>query len=168
MNTSLHNEKFGEILDISMRAALAVAESCHDIEWYGVGCVVTDSLGVIVATGYTGEILDEKGGFRHAEDVALSKVVASGIDLSAGDFLLFSTLEPCSVRASGKTPCVKRIIQSGIRHVIYGAKEPFDPALNVVCNGDQELRDRGIEVTWLRAFEPECLKSVVSKRKVGA
>ena len=143
-----------------LKQALEVAAQCRDIQWYGVGCVIVDSAGALLSTGFTGELKDAEGTFRHAEDIALEKAASHNL---AGA-TLYSTLEPCSVRASGKMPCVDRIVSSGIGTVVFGAKEPFDPALNIRCEGAQKLKDAGIRVTYLSAMEPECLRSVVSRR----
>lgn len=146
-----------------LHEALEIAEGCRDIEWYGVGCVITDSAGKVVSTGYTGELLED-GKMRHAEDVAIAKAIAGGISLGSSNYL-YSTLEPCSVRASGKTPCCHHIISNGIGTVVYGAKEPYHPALGIVCEGDSVLENAGVKVVYLKEMEPDCLRSVVSKRK---
>lgn len=146
-----------------MSLALTVAENCSDIEWYGVGCSIVDSTNRVISTGYTGE-MREQGKMRHAEDVAICKALAQGFDLSKKDITLYSTLEPCSIRASGKTPCCERIIRVGIRKVVYGAKEPYDEALGIVCRGDSTLRNSGIEVLHLASMQDICLKSAISKR----
>lgn len=146
-----------------LQMALEVAEQCRDIEWYGVGCVITDTLGGVISTGYTGELIEE-GKMRHAEDVAIAKAQATNRELGK-DSYLYSTLEPCSVRASGKTPCCSHIVAAQIGTVVYGAKEPFDPALGIVCEGDSVLERAGVKVIYLEAMKERCLLSVVSKRK---
>lgn len=150
--------------DLMMREALHVADNCKDIEWYGVGCVIADSQGTIISTGYTGELV-ENGKMRHAEDVAIFKAVQAGACLTATGITLYSTLEPCSIRASGKTPCCQYIIACGIKTVIYGAREPYDEALGVVCDGDSVLRSAGLVVVHMQEFEDRCLTSVISKRR---
>ena len=149
----------------SMMAALEVAEKCRNIEWYGVGCVITDLKGKVIASGYTGEEVDVDGGFKHAEEVALEKALRSPGKNEAGRWILFSTLEPCSVRASGKLSCVGRIVAAQIQEVVFGAKEPYDPRLGIVCEGAQQLQRAGVKTLWLKEFEQACLKSIVSKRK---
>jgi pyrimidine deaminase RibD-like protein len=146
-----------------MRRALEVAESCHDIVWYGVGCIIVNSKKEIISTGYTNELSDREGKGRHAEDSAIQKAAKAGKDLKGT--VIYSTLEPCSVRASGKTPCVQRILDAGIAMVVYGAREPYDPKLGVVCEGHEKLEKAGIQVVELREMAVECAASVVSKRK---
>jgi pyrimidine deaminase RibD-like protein len=148
---------------LMMHEALRIAENCKNIQWYGVGCIITDSQGTIISTGYTGELLENEK-MRHAEDIAISKALESGKCLKVAGMVLYSTLEPCSIRASGSTPCCQHIIDSGIKTVIYGAKEPYDKALEIICQGDAVLKGAGIQVIFLKEFEERCLKSVVSKR----
>lgn len=149
---------------LMMEEALEVAERCKDIEWYGVGCVIVNSQGAIISTGYTGELLEE-GKMRHAEDIAISKAIEGGLFPGNQGAVLYSTLEPCSIRASGKTPCCQHIIRCGIKTVIYGAREPYDEALGIVCEGDSLLTSAGVQVIHLREYEDRCLKSVISKRR---
>lgn len=144
-----------------MRTALEIGERCRDVIWYGVGCVVVAADGTVLGTGFTGELCDADGGMRHAEEIALQKLS------SATGLTLYSTLEPCSRRASGKRACVDRIIEAGIGRVVYGAKEPYDPALGVVCEGTRTLNAAGIEVVFLSDFEELCLKAVISKRRIA-
>lgn len=147
-----------------LQEAINVAENCKDVDWYGVGCVIVNSAGSIISTGFTGEIIEE-GTMRHAEDVALAKGTAAGTDFSQKGLILYATLEPCSIRASGKTPCCHYIIDSGIKSVVYGAKEPFDEKLGVICEGDAVLIKAGVTTTFVKEMESQCLTSIVSKRK---
>ena len=149
-----------------LRAALQRSEACRDVGWYGVGCVIANSAGEIVATGYTGELRDPDGGQRHAEEVALSKL--DGGAAQPGELALYSTLEPCSVRASGKTPCTVRIIQAGIKQVVFGASEPYEPALGIVCRGAAQLAAAGVQVTQLPELADACLASARAGRKRGS
>lgn len=149
-----------------MLKALSVAENCRDIEWYGVGCVIIGPNDEVLSTGYTGELQESDGKYRHAEDIAIEKALSNNVDLN--NVTLYSTLEPCSIRASAKTPCVRHIIQNGIKKVVIGAKEPYEPALGIVCNGTNELSESGVEVIFLSDFEDRCLKSARSKRCCSA
>lgn len=146
-----------------LEQALAAAESCREVDWYGVGCVIVDRRGQIAATGYTNELSDEDGKGRHAEDAAIVKAAAAGVDLRGA--ALYSTLEPCSRRASGKPSCVSKILETGIGTVVFGAKEPFDPDLQIVCEGARVLSEAGLEVVQLVEFEAKCLQSARRARK---
>ncbi len=98
----------------------------------------------VLSTGYTLEL----EGNTHAEQCALSKLASQhsipeselGTVLTPeANVTLYTSLEPCGVRLSGNTPCVRRIIATrslpyqsdsaggnagGIRKVVFGAKEP--------------------------------------------
>ena len=90
--------------------------------------------------GNDGNVYDgatQAPGSAHAERVALE---AAGP--SAQGATLYSTLEPCC--HYGRTPpCTDLIINSGIRRVGYGVRDP-DP--NVSGRGLEMLSDAGIEV----------------------
>lgn len=146
-----------------MARSLDVAKLCVNVEWYGVGSIIVDSSNNVIATGFTGELLDRDGKMRHAEDCAIDKARSSNANLS--ECTLYSTLEPCSIRASGKTPCVEKIHQAGLTKVVFGAREPFDPSLKVVCQGIRMLKELGVEVVQLIDLENECLSSAVSSRR---
>jgi pyrimidine deaminase RibD-like protein len=106
---------------------------------FRVGCVLVSyrkpQEPQILSTGYTLEL----EGNTHAEQCALTKIdeeypregghpniLTEGLNVT-----LYTTLEPCSKRLSGNTPCVQRIIDTrqgspkgGVRKVVFGAKEP--------------------------------------------
>ncbi len=107
-----------------------------------VGCVVLNSDGKIISTGY-----HKKYGENHAERDALSKLE------SAKDCTLIVNLEPCS--HFGKTPpCADLIIEKGIKTVVYGMEDP-NPI--VAGNGLKKLKDAGIEIIG-PVLEKECRK----------
>lgn len=96
-----------------------------------VGCVVLDSNGDIISTGY-----HKKYGEFHAERDALNK-----IKKGQGHTLIVN-LEPCC--HFGKTPpCTDIIIEKGIKRVVYGMK---DPNSVVSGKGIEILKNAGIEV----------------------
>jgi len=59
-------------------------------------------------------------------------------------------MEPCSVRLSGNTPCVQRILETEIKDVYVGVREPGD---FVECEGTRLLRENGRNV-WI-VVDPE-------------
>lgn len=98
-----------------------------------VGAVVVKD-GRVISEGW-----HQYYGGSHAERIAIEKAMKKGIDLS--DAVLFVTLEPCD--HFGKTPpCTDLIIESGIKRVVVGMKDP-NPASG---NGLNKLREHGIEV----------------------
>ena len=98
-----------------------------------VGCVVLNSMGEVISTGF-----HAKYGENHAERDALLKV--SKEDTKGGTLVV--NLEPCS--HYGKTPpCADLIIEYGIKKVIIAMRD-VNPI--VAGNGVQKLIDAGIEV----------------------
>jgi hypothetical protein len=61
-------------------------------------------------------------------------------------FDVYTTLEPCSLRLSGKQSCTVRLLQLGVSRVFIGALEPD---LFVRCEGRQLLGQAGVEVQML-------------------
>ncbi len=107
-----------------------------------VGCVVTDSEGNILSTGY-----HARYGENHAERDALSKLRLG----QASGGVLYVNLEPCS--HFGKTPpCVDLIIEHGIKKVVIGMPDP-----NPKVDGISKLKDAGIDVV-VGVMEEECRK----------
>ncbi len=96
-----------------------------------VGCVVADAAGDTVGEGY-----HEYAGGSHAEVVALRR---AGRHARGG--ALAVTLEPCA--HTGRTgPCVPRILESGVRRVLVGVRDPDRDA----TGGAERLRAAGVEV----------------------
>jgi len=107
-----------------------------------VGAVVVKE-GKIVGKGFYSGF-----GKSHAEVEAIkdAKSEVRGADL-------YVTLEPCQIY--GKTPpCTKLIIESGIRRVIAGAK---DPNPKVKGKGFKELKKNGVEVVE-NFLKKECIE----------
>ena len=119
-----------------MRQTAALAFDCPPTDKaYSVGALIVKD-GQVVATGYSRE-----RGDIHAEEIAIEKARAAGIDLTSST--IYSTLEPCSVRKSGKTPCCAHIIAAGIATVVFALHEP---TIFVECEGEETLRAAGIDV----------------------
>lgn len=68
--------------------------------------------------------------------------------------VMYTTMEPCSVRKSGGYPCANRIIEAGMGAVYLGVAEPAD---FVVCESTQKLSDAGIKVVRVQGLEDQCL-----------
>lgn len=97
-----------------------------------VGAVITEN-GIIVAEGF-----HVRAGEPHAEMMALR---ALGRRPASGA-VLHVTLEPCSTQ--GRTPpCVRAILDAGIRHVVVGT---VDPNPLHAGRGLDLLRASGVEV----------------------
>ena len=114
---------------------------------YSVGALLVAADGSVLATGYS----RETDPAEHAEEVALGRLGLAGRpakpDPSAASQLagatLYSSLEPCAVRASRPTPCADLIIASGVRRVAIAWTEP--PIL-APGGGAARLRAAGVEV----------------------
>ena len=97
-----------------------------------VGAVIVKN-GVVIAKGY-----HRKAGQPHAEIDALSQA-----GKKTKGTTMYINLEPCC--HYGKTPpCVKEIIQKGIKRVVCAALDP-NPKVN--GKGVRELQKAGIDVT---------------------
>jgi diaminohydroxyphosphoribosylaminopyrimidine deaminase/5-amino-6-(5-phosphoribosylamino)uracil reductase len=125
-----------------MRRAIELAHLCPPAaQAFSVGAVIVDEDGKEIASGYSRET-DPR---VHAEESALAKVPADDPRLSSAT--LYSTLEPCSHRASRPTPCAQLILDAGIPRVVIAWREP---SLFVDdCIGVRMLVEHGAEVTEL-------------------
>lgn len=146
MDTNIHLDR--------LKIALRLAENCKSVPYFGVGAVIFDQYGNELSASYTNEIPG-----CHAEEGAIRK--ANDVGKNIKNTLIYSTLEPCSHRLSGNTPCVTRIIESGISSVFYGCREPDD---FVDCKGGEILSAAGIVVVQLMELQDECLRSIVASR----
>ena len=138
----------------------------------------------ILSTGYTLEL----EGNTHAEQCALSKYIqahsrgaSQELNRPEGEVLntllapktdatLYTTMEPCSHRLSGNESCVSRIIgtrkpdsASGIRKVVFGAKEPSDFVKD--SQSCKMLDDAGVE--WEYARDPQLETEILRAAKAG-
>ncbi|KAJ7774504.1 cytidine deaminase-like protein [Mycena maculata] len=154
-----------------MEAALAEARKCVPIRTaFCVGCVLTVSWPTqgltIISTGYSREL----PGNTHAEANALTKLRSlteediqslfpgsrpSDVQDILSRVDAVTTMEPCSVRTSGLSPCADALIAAGVRRCFIGVGEPDD---FVNCEGAQRLEDAGVEVIWMAGMEKECLE----------
>jgi pyrimidine deaminase RibD-like protein len=107
---------------------------------YSVGAVIVDSANVELARGHS----RERDPRVHAEESALAKLPAGGSLVAA---TIYSTLEPCSWRASRPLTCTELIVQAGIGRVVIAWREPglFVPD----CQGVELLTDAGVDVVEL-------------------
>ena len=122
-----------------LREAIALADKCPPSTTFRVGAIVVDAADEVLATGYSGETdpLD------HAEEVALAKL---GDDPRLAGATIYSSLEPCSARASRPVSCTQHILDAGIPRVVFAWREPN---LFVDCVGAETLRAAGREVREL-------------------
>lgn len=117
--------------------AVALADQCPPSTTFRVGAVVTDAEDNVLATGYSGETDPHD----HAEEAALAKLGADDPRLAGAT--IYSSLEPCSSRASRPVTCTQHILNAGIPRVVFAWREPN---LFVDAQGAELLRAAGREV----------------------
>lgn len=128
-----------------MNLAVDLAWQCPPSEnAYSVGAVIVAADGGELSRGYS----RENDPHVHAEESAIAKLAAEDPRLAGAT--IYSTLEPCSQRKSRPLPCTRLIIDSGIRRVVLGWREP---SLFVAdCQGYELLAQAGLAVTELPEF----------------
>lgn len=131
-----------------LKEAVSCSKSCPvSGKAYSVGAIITDTNNKIIATGYSRETSDSV----HAEESAINKAVEAGIDLKGTT--IYSTMEPCGLRLSGKLCCADRIINAGIARVVYGIDEP--PFFVSETSGIDKLKSHGVIVEQIKNFNNE-------------
>jgi len=119
--------------------AVELARRCPPSESaFSVGALVAGPDGGVLAEGWS----RRDDGKVHAEEAALGDlggVVPRGATV-------YSSLEPCSVRASRPRTCTQLILAAGVERVVFAWREP---SLFVDCEGAELLRAAGLEVVEL-------------------
>ena len=128
-----------QAIDLSRRCSPSPSAFC-------VGAAVVAADGTVMATGYSRETSPH----AHAEEVALAKIDPADPRLTGAT--LYSSLEPCRVRASRPTPCAELIIAAGLRRVLIAWLEPpvFAPG-----GGAALLGEAGITVVEVPGLAAE-------------
>ncbi|KAL6917677.1 hypothetical protein ACHAPO_000514 [Fusarium lateritium] len=123
--------------------------------------IVRLSDNTIIAEGYTLEL----PGNTHAEETCLMKLAEQHLateeklsEVFNTPHALYTTVEPCFKRLSGKLPCVERVLRqkSWITHVYVGVQEP--ETFVGENTGRKTLEDAGIEIHHVSGLEEEILK----------
>ncbi|MEV6417980.1 deaminase [Kribbella sp. NPDC051718] len=121
-----------------LEQAIDLSRSCPPSETFNVGAIILDKSGEILSTGYS----RETDPHDHAEEIAIKKLPLNDPRLAGST--IFSTLEPCSKRASRPRTCTELIIAAGITRVVLAWREPN---IFVDCEGVELLTAAGLEVT---------------------
>ncbi|WP_018348795.1 hypothetical protein [Longispora albida] len=137
-----------------MSIAIEEAALCPpDEKAYSVGAVIVGADGKEISRGHSRE-----WGRMHAEEAALAKLdpemhfESPDIAESLKTATIYSTLEPCTERASGRAgSCTHLILTAGIPRVVIAWTEPDLFVAN--CVGVETLRAGGVEVIELPEFE---------------
>lgn len=132
-----------------MRRAILLGHQCKPLKTaYNVGAVLLDANGKELSTGFSREL----PGNTHAEECCLLKLKNTTVPPGA---TLYTTMEPCSLRLSGKKSCTERIIEAKVSRVIVGVGEP-DVFVDK-CEGIEKLRAAGVVVDELDGLQRACL-----------
>ena len=130
-----------------LREGIELSRRCPPSQTaYSVGAVIVAADGTVLATGFS----READPHDHAEEVALAKVPPGDPRLPTAT--LYSSLEPCGVRASRPCPCSQLIIAAGLRRVVYAWREP---PLLAAGGGGRQLRAAGVTVIEVPELAPE-------------
>lgn len=101
-----------------LELAVDLARRCPPSDTaYSVGAVLVGADGVEIARGWS----RDTDATVHAEESALHR--AAG-DPRLPTATLYSSLEPCSRRASRPVPCARLVLDAGIRRVVLAWREP--------------------------------------------
>ena len=126
-----------------LREAIELSRRCTpSASAFSVGAVLVSDAGRAIATGYSRE-RDPKD---HAVVVALA---AAAGDAQLAGATLYSSLEPCLMRASRPRSCAELITEAGIGRVVIAWLEP---PLFVAGGGGGTQRAAGVdvvEIPWL-------------------
>ena len=128
-----------------LRRAIGLAENCPRGTTFSVGAIVADADGVVLAAGYS----RENDPVEHAEEAALAKLDAA--DPRLGGATIYSSLEPCSTRASRPRSCTRLILDAGIPRIVFAWREP---RLFVDGQGAELLEAAGREVIEVPDLAP--------------
>ncbi|MFI6574798.1 dCMP deaminase [Nocardiopsis sp. NPDC050513] len=121
-----------------LRRAVDLSRNCPpSTTAFSVGAVVVAADGTVLGEGYS----RRDSPHDHAEEVALRGVDAA--DPRLGGATLYTSLEPCSARASRPVPCAELVLGTPIPRVVLAWREP---ELFVDCDGAERLRQAGREV----------------------
>lgn len=130
-----------------MRLALKQAEKAFDLDDVPIGAVIVRK-GEILSTAYNEKELCQDP-TAHAEIVAIRRAAENLGHWRLTDCILYVTLEPCPM-------CAGAIIQSRLKHLVYGASDPKGGAVESVMNVlNEKAWNHKVEVT-AGVLEEEC------------
>lgn len=113
---------------------------------FSVGAVVVAADGTELARGHSREGGDP---VVHAEEAALAKIAPDDARLATAT--VYTSLEPCTHRASRPAPCARLILDAGIRRVVTAWREP--DTFVAGADGTGLLTAQGVDVVVLDAYE---------------
>lgn len=123
-----------------MAQACALSEQCPPSDTaFAVGCLGCSEDLSVLATGYS----RQTGPHDHAEEAMLQR-------LDSPLHTVIVTLEPCLIRASKPTGCAQRLVNAGVKRIIYAVSE--DETFTRQA-GLAYLAKHGVECLHLHGFE---------------
>ncbi|GAA3391937.1 deaminase [Cryptosporangium minutisporangium] len=141
----------GEVTEADLhwlRQAIELSRRCPpSTTAFSVGALIVDggSAGnTVVADGWSRR--DDP--HEHAEESALAR---AGSETRLTTATIYSSLEPCSARASRSRTCTELILASGLRRVVFAWREP---EIFVDCDGAERLRAAGVVVIEVPSLAP--------------
>ncbi|MFE5924019.1 dihydrofolate reductase family protein [Streptomyces sp. NPDC056468] len=130
-----------------LAVACDLAAQCPPSETaFSVGAVVVAADGTELARGYSREGGDP---VVHAEEAALAKIAAG--DPRVTSATVYTSLEPCTRRASRPVPCARLILDAGVRRVVTAWREP--DTFVAGADGSGLLAAEGADVVVLPEYE---------------
>ncbi|MET9083874.1 dihydrofolate reductase family protein [Streptomyces sp. NPDC004237] len=130
-----------------LRLACELAAECPPSRTaFSVGAVVVAADGTELARGHSREAGDP---VVHAEEAALAKIPPADPRLPAAT--VYTSLEPCTRRASRPHPCAELILRAGVRRVLTAWREP--DTFVTAADGTGMLREAGVRVLVLPEYE---------------
>jgi pyrimidine deaminase RibD-like protein len=121
-----------------LQQAIDLSRSCPPSPTaFSVGAIIVSPDGEVLATGYSRETDAQD----HAEEIALTKIPAGDPRLTSAT--IYTSLEPCSKRASRPRTCTDLILAAGIPRVVLAWREP---SIFVDCEGAELLEAAGVDV----------------------
>ncbi|WP_312885577.1 dCMP deaminase [Lipingzhangella halophila] len=129
-----------------LRSAIELSRRCPPSETaFSVGALVLDADGEVLADGYS----RRDTWHDHAEESALRSVDPADPRLRTAT--LYSSLEPCTVRAARPRSCSELILETPIPRIVFAWHEP---AIFVDCDGAEQLRAAGRTVVEVPRLAP--------------
>ncbi|MEU8851054.1 dihydrofolate reductase family protein [Streptomyces sp. NPDC048564] len=130
-----------------LAVACDLAAQCPPSETaFSVGAVVVAADGTELARGYSREGGDP---VVHAEEAALAKIEAG--DPRVTSATVYTSLEPCTHRASRPVTCARLILDAGVRRVVTAWREP--DTFVAGADGSGLLAGEGVDVVVLPEYE---------------
>jgi len=124
-----------------LQQAIDLSRSCPpSANAFSVGAIIVSPEGEVLSTGYS----RETDPHDHAEEAALNKLEPN--DPRLRQATIYSSLEPCSKRASRPRTCTELILAASIPRVVLAWREP---SIFVDCEGVELLEAAGVEVLEL-------------------